>query len=454
MRVFVESHGCRLNQADGDGLEALVRAEGIEVAERADGADVVVVNTCTITHRAGADARRRVRSLARAGKRIIVTGCHANAAPEELAGLPGVIAVLGNEHKAELAALAAGDEALPGRLGLTGAATGSTRSSPLIAADRLWRRRAAPTLPLNVTPTRSRAYLKVQDGCNYRCSFCIVPGVRGRSQSTELAEVRRRASALDRAGVPEIVLTGVHLGTYGWDLGLRPGLVPLIETVLEAAPAARVRLGSIDPHEVGEDLIELMAGESRVCRQLHLPIQSGDDGVLERMRRAHRVEDLERLVPEIRRRLPDASVGSDIIVGHPGEDTAAFQRTCELAGRRLDYAHVFTFSPRPGTAAAVMDGQIPPGERQRRNTALRAITDENWRQFTAGLVGRSTDVVIHRRQHGSGAVLGTTGHGVRVRFGLEAHDDPARWLGRRLRVHLRDVDRSEGPAALVADPLI
>lgn len=442
--MHVENHGCRLNQADGDGLEAALRRAGHEVVAASE-AELVVVNTCSITHRAGADARQRARAHGRSGRRVVVTGCHANAAPEEFRGLDGVEAIVGNERKESLTALI-DDAAVRGSAAPAG---------QLIAAERLLRRRAGPTLPLNLSPRRSRAYLKVQDGCNYRCSFCIVPSVRGRSVSVPLEEVGRRASALASTGVPEIVITGVHLGTYGWDHGLRPGLTALVETVLAQAPSVRVRLGSIDPHEVDASLLDLMASESRICPHLHLPIQSGDDAVLRRMRRAHRVADLEALVPEIRRRLPHAAVGSDIIVGHPGEDEAAFERTRALAGALLDYAHVFTFSARPGTAAAEMNDPVPAQTRRRRNASLRAVMDKNWRAFRERLVGTEHVAVVHRRRHRErGTALATTAHGVRVEIG--AADDALGgcgdfpiddWLGRALPVR---VDAVRGEATLAS----
>jgi len=439
VRVFVENHGCRLNQADGDGLEALLGDRPCEVVASATAADVVVLNTCTITHRAGADARQRIRALARSGKRVVVTGCHANAAPDELAGLPGVVAVLGNEHKAAVV------DVLD---------TGSASGPALVNADRLLRRRAAPSLPLNVRPARSRAYLKVQDGCNYRCAFCIVPSVRGRSQSVPLDEVSRRAQALARAGVPEVVLTGVHLGTYGWDLGLRPGLVPLVRAVLDAAPMARVRLGSVDPHEVDDELVELFAAQPRLCRQLHLPIQSGDDEVLRRMRRAHRVAHLERVLPRLRERVPGLAVGSDVIVGHPGETSAAFDRSVEIVRRHLDYVHVFTYSERPGTEAASMADSVPVRERHQRNRALREVADHNWRQFVERLEGRRVDVVVHRRRHGAtGHVLGTTEHGVRVRIDSEAAGAQP-LLGRRLTAVAEQVVEVGGVVGMQVRPLI
>ncbi|MCH9682733.1 MAG: tRNA (N(6)-L-threonylcarbamoyladenosine(37)-C(2))-methylthiotransferase MtaB, partial [Deltaproteobacteria bacterium] len=361
MRVAIDTHGCRLNQSESDAMVQALGRAGHAVVDDPAQADVYVLNSCTITHQADADARRAVRRARRARPdlRVVMTGCLANADPAAAAALPGVDAVLGNADKAELTALL---DALP-----------TTGASPLISVSALTRRMPFTPLPPAVASTRSRALLKIQDGCNYRCAFCIVPRVRGASRSLPVAEVVARARALVEAGVPEVVLTGIHLGTYGRDLRPRVGLAALVEQLLPHLGAARLRLSSIDPHEVDDTLLGLMAAHPRsICRHLHLPVQAGDDGVLRRMRRGHTAQTFETLVREATRRVPGIAIGSDVIVGFPGEDDEAFERTASLlAGLPLAYLHVFPFSPRTGTAAATMPDQVVAAVRTERGARLR-----------------------------------------------------------------------------------
>jgi len=431
MRVAFATHGCRLNQFESDALEQMARAAGHTVVDADAAPELVVVNTCTITHEADADARQHVRKAARAGAKVVVTGCWATAAPGEAAALPGVALVVGNREKERLVELLSGtctEEHVPEKIHV----------APVDLARRVRVARLRPA----ADPRRSRAYLKIQDGCDYRCSFCVVPQVRGRSASVPPDEVRAQLQELVAAGVPEIVLTGVHLGIYGRDLRPRASLSRLIDELLPHLGPSRLRLGSVDPHEVDERLVTLLGSEPRLCRYLHLPVQSGDDDTLRRMRRAHTAADLRALVPRLAAEVPGIGVGTDVIVGFPGESDEAFTAThALLAALPLAYLHVFSYSPRAGTDAACLSGQVAPEVKQRRGAALRALSADKQRAFAAGQVGRTMAAVIHRTRHRrTGLLVGRADNGLTVL--AHGSDDV---LGRSVSV---EVERAEGTLAV------
>jgi threonylcarbamoyladenosine tRNA methylthiotransferase MtaB len=426
MRVAFTTLGCRLNQAETDAMEAAVRREGHEVCD-AETADVVVVNGCTITHEADADARKLVRRVHRrnAGARIVVTGCYAHAEPGQAAALPGVALVLGNGDKPQLPAW------LPRlhreRFG---------NDAPHVAIGDLVRGRPVTDLDAAPSARRARALLKVQDGCNYRCAFCIVPQVRGASVSLPLPEIVSRLRALVRQGVPEVVLTGVHLGTYGRDLRPRRTLTELVAELLPHVGSSRLRLSSIDPHEVDDELIGLMAAHPEaLCRHLHLPVQSGDAAVLRRMRRGHTVEDFTALVHRLTDAVPGIAIGTDVIVGFPGEDERAFERTiAEFAALPIAYHHVFTYSVRRGTPAAEMSDHVDARTKARRSQRLRALAKEQSSTFRRRFAGQQLDAVVHRRPRTGASRLDVlTDNYLRLPW----HGSPSR-AGQRILVRLDD----------------
>jgi len=384
LRVSVQTHGCRLNQAETDAMAGLLRSAGHTIVDDARAeADVVVLNTCTITHRADADARRAVRRLTRAGARVVLTGCFVDADEARAAAIDGVAAVLGNATKD----------------GIVAAVEHAARDQ---AEAMVELRTPSRRMPLTVLPaaagSRARALLKVQDGCNYSCAFCIVPKVRGGSRSVPIETCVAQASALVEAGVAEIVITGIHLGTWGRDFRPRRRLVDLVGALLPVLGPARLRLSSIDPHEVDDDLLALLAAHpDRLCPHLHLPVQSGDDRTLVAMRRGH---DARHFVTAVRRAaevLRRPGLGTDVIVGFPGEDEAAFERTrALLASLPLSYLHVFSYSVRPGTAAADMPGHVNAAEIARRSAVLRELSAQKAAEFRQAHAGTELDVVVNR----------------------------------------------------------
>jgi len=442
VRIAVETHGCRLNRAETDAIAQQLRAQGHELVAGAAEAEIYLLNSCAITHQADADARAAIRRAHRQNPEIevVVTGCHATAEPERLAAMPGVRAVVGNleKNRLDVGALLRGLEAARSE--------GAQAGPALITVERLSRKTRPPlwTLdPATELTRRTRPMLKIQDGCDYQCSFCIVPSVRGRSRSSSLSQATEELRRLHDAGHPEVVLTGAHLGLWGRDLGERPRLAELISSLGAGVSGARLRLGSVDPHEVDDALVRVLAAGvdlgtgAGLCQYLHMPMQSGDDGVLRDMRRAHTVADLEALVPELRAAAPDIGLGVDVIVGFPGESDAAFERTRALLARlELPFAHVFSWSPRSGTPATERRDRIAPEVVALRSRLLRTESSAAEDRFYASQRGAlRSAVVLRRRARRSGALVALTDNYLKVELsGSDA------LLGRRvqLRVGARD----------------
>jgi len=405
---YIQQFGCRATQADAAAIERQLLERAYQAAPEADLADVVVVNTCTVTAAADAQARAAIREIGarNPSTRIVVTGCYAQRAPEELAALPGVAWVVGNSHKAQIpgliGGLARGRETQPTGetfFPLEQLAPGTApavparilRSDALEHADFL----SAPVLGGECGHTRPT--LKIQDGCNSRCSFCVIPLVRGRSRSLPPEEVLGAVRSLASAGHKEIVLSGINLGTYGRDLHPRVELLDLLRRILERTSLERLRISSIEPLDITGELIELFAATERMARHFHVPLQSGSDRILAAMHRGYRAEQYARRLEYIRERLPDAAIGADVIAGFPGETDADHAATLELV-RRLPftYLHVFSFSARPGTQAAQLEGQLPPAVIRRRARELRALSAEKSAAFARAQIGRRLRVLTLR----------------------------------------------------------
>ena len=410
MRIAFATVGCRVNQFETDALRGKALAAAYDVVPFEAVADVYVINTCTITSEAAADSRQLTRRAVRRNPAalVVMTGCYAQGAPEAAAAIPGVDLVVGNVEKSGLLAeiqRARKNGAARLRVGNIG---GATR----IDGDEY-----GP----GIDPDRTRALLKVQDGCNYACSFCIVPAVRGPNRSQSPAAVLAAIRRLHAVGFPEVVLTGIHLGTYGRDLTPRTTLVALCEAIAALPEGPRVRLSSLDPHEVTPELIRLLGSASRFCRHLHLPFQSGDEDVLRRMRRGHGAAEFRTLVERLAADVPGIAVTGDVIVGFPGEDDAAFRRTVELLeGLPLAGLHVFGYSPRPGTAAADFPHRVPKKVKRERSRALRALAGRKALAFRRQAVGSVLDTVVLRQGEAPDFLEGLTDNYLRVWFPGEA----------------------------------
>lgn len=392
-RLSVVTLGCKVNQVESAAFEHALEAAGFGgKGPNADpGADLVIVNTCTVTAKAARQSRQAVRRAVAANPRavVVVTGCHAQADPDSIAAIEGVDLIVGHAAMDDLPRLAAeaGKAVRPARVGLD-----------LTALP-----------PLTRPPTgrfrhRTRGFLKVQDGCGQCCAYCAVPGARGPSRSIPLAEFQAGVRELLRAGHREIVLTGVHLGVYGRDLSSPTTLVQALESMVDLVTEhrARLRLSSIEPGEIDGPLISLLSRTEVVCHHLHVPIQSGDDQVLRAMGRPYTAQKIRRLVLDLTRTLPDVGLGADFMVGLPGETEAAFERTLELVrDLPVGYLHVFPFSRRPGVPAARMPGQVPGPMAAQRAGRLRELDRRKRQEFMARHQGTIRPVLIEGHSRGA-----------------------------------------------------
>jgi len=406
---YIEQFGCRATQADGAAIERQLREQGCSPAFDASVADVVVLNTCTVTASADAQARDAIRKIhaANPATRILVTGCYAQRAPEEIAALPGVSFVVGNSHKPQIPKLLHSISHVP-----EDHFVGAELAPPARPAKEALLLNPAPILIGNifeltevlVAPVlggegnHTRPTLKIQDGCNSRCSFCVIPFVRGKSRSlppqTVISEIQRLADS----GFREIVLSGINLGTYGRDLTPRVEFLDLLRRVLDESSVQRVRISSIEPLDVTRDLIDFFASNTRVAPHFHMPLQSASDRILAAMHRWYRAEHYARRVELIRDRLPNAAIGADVITGFPGESEADHAATLDfISARPFTYLHVFSYSQRPGTKAASLSGQLPGHIIKTRARELRSLAESKSAAFRLAQIGRTLRVLTLRR---------------------------------------------------------
>ncbi len=413
---FVHNFGCRATQADGAALEALLAAKGLDAAPERAAADLVVLNTCTVTSSADDDVRQAIRRVHRENPRarILVTGCYAQRAPRELAVLPGVEWVVGNSHKAQIPELVTIGEwgrlqpADPAAHG--GQAEGCPTYHGNIHVGDIFEQRDFLSAPVgDAAGDRTRPNLKIQDGCNNRCSFCIIPFVRGRSRSAPAARVVEQVRDLARR-YREIVLSGINLGRWGrdgWqttkDDGLPHRLADLIRLLLVETEVERLRLSSVEPMDFSDDLLGLVAESPRLAPHVHAPLQSGSDRILRRMHRKYRPRHYADRILKARRLMPDAAIGADVMVGFPGETDADFEESrAFIAALPFTYLHVFTYSERPGTPAAEHPDPVPMPVRKERNRVLRELAAAKNLEFRRGMTGRTLSAVT---LHEPGAAL-------------------------------------------------
>ena len=399
---YVENFGCRATQADGAAVAADLRARGLAQSGERSAADVVIVNTCTVTAEADRDARQTISRVHRENPdaRILVTGCYAQRRPEDLSSLPGVHWVVGNSHKTHI-----GELLQPAPLVAIGNASADYHGGVLLGD--IYQQRELLTAPiLDAGQDRSRPNLKVQDGCNNRCTFCIIPSVRGYSRSAQPDWVVEQIRSMQHA-YPEIVLTGINLGRWGRDLDGRPRFHRLLERILSDTKVRKLRISSVEPMDWTDDLLRLLAQEPRICKHVHMPLQSGSDSVLKRMRRRYRARHYRSRVELARTSMPHASIGADVMVGFPGETEAEFEETRRFVeDAPFTYLHVFTYSAREGTPAAADSNQIPKKVKKERNRILRELIDRKHAAFRASLDGRALEAVtLDRSVDGGTAAL-------------------------------------------------
>jgi len=400
---YIENFGCRATQADGAALERQLRDRGLARADSPGNADVVVLNTCTVTASADQDVRSAIRRIHRNSPttKILVTGCYAQRAPEELSALPGVSLVVGNSHKHAIGDYAAPLAQAGGFVPL--AQIGSTQAAHVVIGDIFAHTEllAAPVFDGDDFGEKTRPNLKVQDGCNNRCSFCIIPFVRGRSRSLELEHVIRETESLVTHGYREIVLSGINLGRWGRELSPRTNFATMLRAILARTTIEKLRISSVEPMDWSNELIELVANEPRIAKHAHVPLQSGSDKILRRMYRKYRPWHYADRIARIRRAMPDAAIGADVMVGFPGETDEDFELTCAIVEELpFTYLHVFTYSSRPGTPSAAMFDQVPVQTARGRNRVLRNLAAQKKRAFMQAFVGRELRAITLTRFEG------------------------------------------------------
>jgi threonylcarbamoyladenosine tRNA methylthiotransferase MtaB len=507
---YIENFGCRATQADGAAIEQQFRDRGLERAEAPARADYVVLNTCAVTVAAEQDARRAIRRVRRSNPdcKILVTGCYAQRAPHEVAALSGVSQVIGNSHKDTLAQIALARkstsdisqnrEFIPVSVLECGTSNSRERSvqppreilgrvdavaagskpdlrirNPKAAAgescEKPWHAEifvsdifahtellAAPVF--DSANERTRPNLKIQDGCNNRCSFCIIPSLRGRSRSLAIEDVLREVNDLVAAGYREVVLSGINLGRWGRDLSdvrvphlfshfesvepkvwsgdPRPSrFEDLIPLILTYTSVEKLRISSVEPMDWTDALIRLVAESPRIAKHAHVPMQSGSDRVLRRMHRKYRPWHYREKIEKIHAAMPDAAIGADVMVGFPGETEAEFEQTRRMIeDLPFTYLHVFTFSPRPGTPAAAMGNQVPVKIARERNRVLRELGDKNRLNFMRRFIGRQLEALTLNITHEDGRDHWTealTDNYLKMR--VRGKQDPNQWLRKQVR---------------------
>jgi len=393
--------GCRATQADGAALEQAFLDNRFQKSEGWNRSDVVVINTCTVTHAADAEARTMIRRVHRENPtaRVVVTGCYAQRVPGEVAAIGGVSCVVGNSHKDQLVSIVTQRERQLSE------AAGSPENKPFstsgasVYCSSIFESRELRTIGDPGGAGRTRPVLKVQDGCSYRCSFCVIPSVRGNSRSLSINEVLRQTRKLLNQGYQEITLTGIHLGGFGRDLGKKESLARLVKWLLREDRLRRLRLSSIEPLEYTDDLIELVAQSPKMAKHFHVPLQSGSDRILRLMRRPYTAEFYRRLVEKMRQRVPDAAIGADVMVGFPTETVEDYNETKTLLNLApMTYLHVFPYSQRPGTAAASMQPMVRSEVTSQRGNELRQLASRKNREFREKFLGERIEVVTLRWQ--------------------------------------------------------
>ena len=478
---YVENFGCRATQADGAALERQFEERGLARASASALASVVVLNTCTVTAAADQDARAAIRRVRRQNPdaKIVVTGCYAQRAPEEIAALPGVSLVIGNSHKHQLAeivgaqsAAVISDAEAPSNFEPTsdrgrrsassavkGAASAPGASPPGVPAfvplaalteNRELRTEnsifvsdifahtellAAPVF--DAANERTRPNLKVQDGCDNRCSFCVIPYVRGQSRSLEVNRVIAEVNALVNSGYREVVISGINLGRWGRDLGVgrqATGFEDLVRDILSQTGLEKLRISSVEPMDWSDELIALVASSPRIAKHAHVPMQSGSDAVLRRMHRKYRPWHYREKIETIRAALPSAAIGADVMVGFPGETDAEFESTRRMIeDLPFTYLHVFTYSARPGTPAADMRNQVPVHVARERNRVLRELAAEKKLAFMREFVGNDVEAitlnVVGRDERGEFTETLTDNY---LKLRLQGRHDANRWLRARV----------------------
>ena len=418
--------GCKVNQAESESIAGRMTGPDWQPAGSAEEADLCIINTCAVTQKAAMQSRQAVRHAIHVNPRacVAVTGCYAEIDPQTLMAIKGLDCIIDQAGKACLPEMVR-----------TGGIAKADRPALLTGAEVTTR---PPVVSSFDTPAgRTRPFLKIQDGCDAFCSYCIVPYARGRSRSSELHAVIASMERLAAQGFHEVVLTGIHIGFYGRDLDPRSSLLELLQRVAALKPPIRVRLSSIEPLELTDEIISLVAAPDRFCRHFHIPLQSGDAPILKRMGRPYSPETFGTLVRKIRLHMPDAAIGADVLVGFPGETETAFENTFQLIeALPVTYLHVFPFSARPGTAAHGFTDKVPPDRIKQRCRRLRQLGSRKRLDFHRSFIGQQVPVLVEsRREPKTGLLKGVSSNYLPVLF--EGGDE---LMNRMLNVRITRAD--------------
>ncbi|RMH70203.1 MAG: tRNA (N(6)-L-threonylcarbamoyladenosine(37)-C(2))-methylthiotransferase MtaB [Gemmatimonadetes bacterium] len=413
--VAFHTLGCKLNQYETDGIRELFENEGFDTTNFNKKADVYVVNTCTVTSASDAEARRIIRRAIRTNPDsfVIVTGCYAQLKPQDIANIPGVSLIAGTNDKSKIVDYVRQ---------IKTRTTGTTRTlhrldQPEIFVTDLGTCDTFDELNVNRFRGLTRAFVKIQDGCDLRCSYCAVTVARGKNRSRPLSNILDQAHQLVENGYQEIVLTGVHLGSYGRDTFTdKIFLADVVERLCQIEGLRRLRISSLEPSEITDRLIELVGEYDKICPHFHIPLQSGNDEILKKMRRPYRVKHFRDKIQRLAEKRPEVGIGVDVIVGFPGETDAHFQDTVNLLVELpICYFHVFSYSVREGTDAAKMPNPVSPDDRKHRSQVLHQLKSRKMREFHERFIGHTVDVLFeHRRDKHTGWLTGLSGNYIRV----------------------------------------
>ncbi len=407
-KIAITTLGCKVNQYESAAFQTGFERAGCVMAEGKETADIIVINTCAVTAKAGTQSRHAVRQLMRRhpGARIVITGCYSQLAAQDLVKMINQpLCIVGNGNKDRLVEAALCEKPCD----LT------------ILMDRISQKKEICRLPVRHFGERTRASLRVQDGCNNFCTYCIIPYTRGPSRSLPLPEVLEQAAVFAAEGYKELVVTGIHVGQYGRDLAApaqgKMDCARLMRELCRSLPDTRFRLSSIEPKEISDELLGLMAEQKNFLPHLHIPLQSGDDTILARMKRGYSAQQFQSVIEKCRRLLPEAAIGIDVLVGFPGETAAHFAQTCALIDE-LDcsYLHVFPYSQRPGTLAAAFDQQIAQPVKDERVARLRQLDSEKRERFYRRFLGSARPTLVEHKRAANGCLKGFTDNYIPVSF--------------------------------------
>ena len=440
---YLENFGCRATQADGAALERQFEERGLERASAPGQSEIVVLNTCTVTASADQDARAAIRKIRREnpGCQIVVTGCYAQRAPEEIASLPGVSHVIGNSHKHQLADIVIAsrrqnDANFPAHTGFVPLSNLATQARSEIFVSDIFAHTellAAPVFDaagLGANNDRTRPNLKIQDGCDNRCSFCVIPFVRGQSRSLPLKQILNEVSGLVSSGYREVVISGINLGRWGRDFDRPMRFETVIHEILGQTSLEKLRISSVEPMDWSDELIRTMADSPRMAKHAHVPLQSGSDRVLRAMHRKYRPWHYREKLEKIRAAMPTAAIGADVMVGFPGETEGDFKETRQVIEELpFTYLHVFTYSSRPGTPSAEMPDQVPVQIARERNRILRDLAAAKKQAFMESFLGKTVQAITLNAFDGKSTEALTDNY---LKLRLEGQHEANQWVKARV----------------------